>query len=44
MIPNLDQLLLVCGISLAAVALIVWLMLKIPDNSDEEENEEQNDK
>lgn len=44
MIPNLDQLLLVCGISLAAVALIVWLMLKIPDNSDEVDNEEQNDK
>ncbi len=31
MIPNLDQLLIVCGIALGGVALIVWLLLKIPD-------------
>lgn len=39
MIPNLDQLLLVCGISIAAVALIMWLLLKIPDQSDDNQGE-----
>jgi len=39
MIPNLDQLLIVCGIALAFVAAIVWLLLKLPEQDDE-----QNDK
>ncbi len=30
MIPNLDQLLLVCGIAIGVVALIVWLLVKLP--------------
>jgi hypothetical protein len=30
MIPNLDQLLIVCGIALAAVAVIVWILVKLP--------------
>jgi hypothetical protein len=30
MIPNLDQLLLVCGIAVGVVALIVWLLVKLP--------------
>jgi len=46
MIPNLEQLLLVCGISLAGVGLIVWLILKIPvepepePETDDEDNDE----
>lgn len=43
MIPNLDQLLLVCGISIAGVALIVWIMLKIPEDTDDEDNNKQNE-
>lgn len=39
MIPNLDQLLIICGISLAGVALIVWLLLKIPDDSDDDQDD-----
>ena len=39
MIPNLDQLLIVCGIALAAVGLIVWLLLKIPTESTDERND-----
>ncbi|WP_284731281.1 hypothetical protein [Glaciecola sp. XM2] len=35
MIPNLDQLLLVCGIALAFVAAIVWLLMKLPEQEDE---------
>lgn len=38
MIPNLDQLLFVCGIALAGVGLIVWLLLKLP-NSDEQKED-----
>ncbi len=30
MIPNLDQLLLVCGIAIGVVALIVWVLVKLP--------------
>ena len=30
MIPNLGQLLAVCGITLAVVAFIVWILLKLP--------------
>jgi hypothetical protein len=30
MIPNLDQLLLVCGIAIVAVAVIVWILVKLP--------------
>jgi hypothetical protein len=30
MIPNLDQLLLVCGIAIGVVALIVWMLVKLP--------------
>ncbi|MFT4732871.1 MAG: hypothetical protein ACI89W_001900 [Gammaproteobacteria bacterium] len=30
MIPNLDQLLLVCGVAIGVVALIVWLLVKLP--------------
>ena len=30
MIPNLDQLLIVCGIALVFVALIVYLLIKLP--------------
>ncbi|WP_284217707.1 hypothetical protein [Agaribacter marinus] len=30
MIPNLTQLLLVCGIAFAVVGLIIWLLIKIP--------------
>lgn len=30
MIPNLDQLLLVCGIAIGVVALIVWMLIKLP--------------
>jgi len=33
MIPNLDQLLLVCGIAIGGVAFIMWLLLKIPSDS-----------
>lgn len=40
MIPNLDQLLLVCGISLAAVGLIVWLLIKIPIEDESSENKD----
>lgn len=39
--PNLDQLLIVCGISLAVVALIVWILMKLPDSS--QENDTQDD-
>lgn len=37
MIPNLDQLLLVCGIALAFVAAIVWILLKLPVDDDEQD-------
>lgn len=30
MIPNLDQLLLVCGIAVFVVASVVWILLKLP--------------
>ena len=40
MIPNLDQLLLVCGIALAGVALIVWVLVKIPDESKDEREDD----
>ncbi|MDT0595078.1 hypothetical protein [Glaciecola petra] len=40
MIPNLDQLLLVCGISLAAVGLIVWLLIKIPVDDERSEHKD----
>ena len=30
MIPNLEQLLLVCGIAIGVVALIVWMLIKLP--------------
>gem|GEM_PF-1155822 len=43
MIPNLEQLLLVCGISLAGVGLIVWLILKIPVEPEPETDDEDND-
>jgi hypothetical protein len=36
MIPNLDQLLIVCGIALAVVAGIVWLIMKLPMEEDEQ--------
>ena len=39
MIPNIDQLLLVCGLAVAAVAGIVWLLIKLPmRDEDDEEN------
>lgn len=34
MIPNLDQLLIVCGIAIAGVALIMWLLMKIPGETE----------
>lgn len=34
--PNVDQLIIVCGISLAVVAGIIWLLMKIP--TDEEDD------
>jgi len=34
MIPNIDQLLIVCGIALAFVILVVWIMMKIPSEQD----------
>jgi len=38
MIPNLDQLLLVCGIAIGVVALIVWVLVKLPlDESSRDE-------
>ncbi|MFC4698714.1 hypothetical protein ACFO4O_00885 [Glaciecola siphonariae] len=37
MIPNLDQLLIVCGIALAFVAGIVWLLIKLPVDDGEPE-------
>jgi hypothetical protein len=37
MIPNLDQLLIVCGIALAFVAAIVWLLIKLPVDDDEQD-------
>lgn len=37
--PNLDQLLIVCGISLAAVAGIVWLLMKIPEDDKSDDSE-----
>lgn len=40
MIPNLDQLLIVCGIAMAGVGLIVWLLVKIPDESKDERNDD----
>jgi hypothetical protein len=40
MIPNLEQLLIVCGISLAGVGLIVWLLLKIPTGSEGNRNDD----
>lgn len=43
MIPNLDQLLLVCGVSLVGVAVIIWLMLKISDNSNDKDGEHEGD-
>lgn len=42
MIPNLDQLLIVCGIALVFVAGIVWLLIKLPEQEDEQHDE--NDK
>ncbi|MFT6330123.1 MAG: hypothetical protein ACJAYN_002061 [Bermanella sp.] len=30
MTPNLEQLLLVCGICVSVVALIFWLLVKLP--------------
>lgn len=41
MIPNLDQLIIVCGIAVAFVAAIVWLLMKLPE--DENENQEQDE-
>jgi uncharacterized protein YoxC len=39
MIPNLDQLLIVCGIALAFVALIVYLLIKLPkEDSSSDDN------
>jgi hypothetical protein len=39
MIPNLDQLLLVCGVAIGVVALIVWLLVKLPiENSSEDDD------
>jgi len=40
MIPNLDQLLIVCGIAIAGVALIMWLILKIPDESKDDSKDD----
>lgn len=40
MIPNLDQLLIVCGIAIAGVALIMWLILKIPDESKDDREDD----
>ncbi|WP_371194691.1 hypothetical protein [Glaciecola sp. SC05] len=37
MIPNLDQLLIVCGIAIAVVAGIVWLLIKLPLEDDEQQ-------
>ncbi|WP_395338851.1 hypothetical protein PN836_012865 [Ningiella sp. W23] len=41
MIPNLDQLLIVCGIALAFVAGITWLLLKLPEHDDGDINDNQ---
>ncbi|MFT5717900.1 MAG: hypothetical protein ACJA0G_002558 [Kangiellaceae bacterium] len=39
MIPNLDQLLLVCGVAIGVVALIVWLLVKLPiENASEDDD------
>lgn len=40
MIPNLDQLLLVCGIAIGGVALIMWLVLKIPNESKDDRDDD----
>ena len=40
MIPNLEQLLIVCGISFAGVGLIVWLLLKIPMGSEQDRDDD----
>jgi len=37
--PNLDQLLIVCGISLVVVAGIVWLLMKIPEDNKTDSND-----
>nr|WP_168710982.1 hypothetical protein [Ningiella ruwaisensis] len=42
MIPNFDQLLIVCGIALAFVAAIVWILMKLP--VDEEQQKADTDK
>jgi len=39
MIPNLDQLLLVCGIAIGVVALIVWLLIKLPGDESSVDDE-----
>ncbi|AEP31727.1 hypothetical protein GNIT_3633 [Glaciecola nitratireducens FR1064] len=39
MIPNLDQLLLVCGIAIGVVALIVWLLVKLPSDESSVDDE-----
>lgn len=44
MIPNIGQLLLVCGIALGGVGLIVWVLLKIPEQSPENGKDDRFDK
>ncbi|MFQ3206216.1 MAG: hypothetical protein ACI9IT_000350 [Glaciecola sp.] len=39
MIPNLDQLLLVCGVAIGVVALIVWLLVKLPIEKGSEDDD-----
>jgi hypothetical protein len=44
MIPNIEQLLLVCGVSILGVGLIVWVMLKIPLDSKDDKDRDGNKK
>jgi hypothetical protein len=37
MIPNLGQLLIVCGIASVFVAVIVWLLMKLPEQDDDDQ-------
>lgn len=37
MIPNLDQLLIVCGIAIVFVAVIVWVLMKLPEQDDDDQ-------
>ncbi|MGB3724754.1 MAG: hypothetical protein WA981_03230 [Glaciecola sp.] len=40
MIPNIGQLLLVCTIAFVVVGAIFWLVIKIPDESVDDHNDD----